>query len=105
MLYTYRWESESWSRSRCSCITIPSTLHQKLVLWDEDGRIEEIKADDSPYYVDQINVNFKEYHASVKPLEINMSTFDPSLIKGCYVGTYDMKLVPKTKESLAKPST
>ncbi|MED6173495.1 hypothetical protein PIB30_060011, partial [Stylosanthes scabra] len=70
-----------------------------------DARIEEIEADDSPCYVDQINVNFKEYHASVKPFEINMSTFDPSLTKGCYVRAYGMKLVPKAKENLAAPST
>ncbi|KAL4277110.1 uncharacterized protein [Arachis hypogaea] len=31
---------------------IPLTLHQKLVLRDKDGRIEEIEADDSPCYVD-----------------------------------------------------
>ncbi|MED6138402.1 hypothetical protein PIB30_073935 [Stylosanthes scabra] len=75
------------------CHTLYPSL--EIGVWDDDGRIEEIEADDSPCYVDQINVNFMEYHASVKPLEINMSTFDPLLIKGCYVGAYGMKLVPK----------
>ena len=31
---------------------IPSTLHQKLILWNEEGKIEEIRANDSSCYVE-----------------------------------------------------
>ena len=30
---------------------IPSTLHQKMILWNDDGFVESIEADDSPCYM------------------------------------------------------
>ena len=65
---------------------VPSTLHQKLILWNEGGKIEEIRTDDSPCYVEQMHVNFKDYNTKVKPIHVDLDTFDSSIIEWCLGG-------------------
>ena len=62
---------------------VPSTLHQKLIVWNSDGNVEVILADDSPCYFHQAHADFKVYNLKVKPLIVDDSTFDLELIEGC----------------------
>ena len=56
---------------------IPSTLHQRMILWNQDGEIEEIRPDDSNCYYEQLHMDFKMYNTRTKPLSIDINTFDP----------------------------
>ena len=30
---------------------VPLTLHQKLIIWNDEGKVEEVYVDDSPFYL------------------------------------------------------
>ncbi|XP_016168986.1 uncharacterized protein LOC107611589 [Arachis ipaensis] len=44
---------------------IPSTLHQKLIFWNKDGGVEEVLADNSTCYYDEMHVEFRIYNPGV----------------------------------------
>ena len=47
---------------------VPSSMHQKLVMWKESGEVKTIEADPQPF---QVNSNFVEaqlYNEDVKPV-------------------------------------
>ncbi|XP_072088034.1 uncharacterized protein [Arachis hypogaea] len=54
---------------------IPSTLHQNLTFWNKDGGVEEVPADNSTCYYDEMHVKFRMYNPRVKPLTVD--TKDP----------------------------
>ena len=58
-------------------------------------------ANDSPCYVEQMHVNFKDYNTKAKPIQVNLNSFDPSTIKCCLVGLDGLQLVPKAGAGLA----
>ena len=84
---------------------VPSTLHQKLIIWNNDGNVKVVRADDSPCYFQQAHADFKVYNPKVKPLFVDTSTFDPDFIEGCYFGPNGLYFMPKAKAGLAKEET
>ena len=60
---------------------IPSTLHQKLILWNKDGKTKEIGVDNSYCYAESFHVDFKIYNEKINPLEIK-ADFDPAGVEG-----------------------
>ena len=74
---------------------VPLTLHQKLIIWNNEGNIEVVQADDSPFFFQQGHVDFKVYNLKVRPLIVDTSTFDLELIKGCYFGPNGLYFMPK----------
>jgi hypothetical protein len=60
---------------------VPSTLHQKLILWREDGIVENIEADQSFYMSEVDNVTpqtFDKNLANIAPCGDKDSAFEPS---------------------------
>ncbi|RYQ80186.1 hypothetical protein Ahy_Scaffold1g106759 isoform B [Arachis hypogaea] len=49
---------------------VPSTVHQSVLLWTEDGKPEVIKAY-SNLYVEQLNADFIMYGPKLKPLDVD----------------------------------
>ncbi|XP_072087277.1 uncharacterized protein [Arachis hypogaea] len=49
---------------------VPSTVHQSILLWTDEGKIEVIKVDSS-LYVEQMHVDFKVYNDKLKPLHVD----------------------------------
>ena len=68
-----------------------------MILWNDDGRLEEIGVDDSVCFFQQLRVDFKVYNPNVKPLKIEPSTFDFEHFKGCFIGPNGSDI--RTKES------
>ncbi|XP_072074838.1 uncharacterized protein [Arachis hypogaea] len=64
---------------------IPSTLHQKLIFWNEDGGVEEVPAHNSTCYYDEMHVEFRIYNPGVKPLTVNTKVFNPESIEMCKI--------------------
>jgi hypothetical protein len=60
---------------------VPSTLHQKLILWRDDGVVENIEADQS-FYMSEIDTisqqNFDKNLANIAPSYDRESAFEPS---------------------------
>ena len=81
---------------------IPSTLHQKLIIWNNDGNAKVVHVDNSPCYFQQAHVDFKVYNPKVKPLVVDASSFDPDLIEGCYFGLNGLYFTPNAETELAK---
>ncbi|MCI71176.1 hypothetical protein A2U01_0092439, partial [Trifolium medium] len=49
---------------------VPSTMHQRLILWREDGLVENVEADQSAYVSDTNTVtlqNFDKNLANIAP--------------------------------------
>ena len=61
-----------------------STLHQKLILWNKEGRIE-IVTNDSYCNVENFHVDFKKYNDKIKPLEIE-GDFDLPVVESFIIG-------------------
>ena len=38
---------------------VPSTLHQKLIIWNNEGNVEVVLADDSPCYLQQAHAGLQ----------------------------------------------
>ena len=70
---------------------IPSTLHPKFIMWSEDRKIEEIAIDNNPCY---LHVDFIVYNLKVKPIDIDVITFDPTLISECQIRRDGFYLMP-----------
>ncbi|XP_072064965.1 uncharacterized protein [Arachis hypogaea] len=62
---------------------VPSTVHQSVLLWTEDGKPEIIKADLS-LYVEQMHADFRIYNRKLKPLNVDRS-LNPYNCEGCYL--------------------
>ena len=84
---------------------VPSTLHQKLIIWNDEGNVEIVQADDSPCYFQQAHADFKVYNPKVKPLLLDTSTFNPDFIEGCYFGPNGIYVMPKAEAGSAKEET
>ena len=78
---------------------ILSTPHQKLILWNEEGKTEEVITDDSYYYAENFHVDFKIYNEKVEPLEADFG-FDPSEVKGFVIRQDGLYLVTKVEAEL-----
>eukprot|EP00256_Glycine_max_P062132 XP_014631525.1 uncharacterized protein LOC106798860 [Glycine max] len=60
---------------------VPSTLHQKLIIWREDGIVENIEADQSFYKLEVDNVTpqtFDKNLANIAPCGDKETAFEPS---------------------------
>ncbi|KAL1337299.1 hypothetical protein AAHE18_10G129500 [Arachis hypogaea] len=68
---------------------IPSTFHQKLIFWNEDGGVEEVLADNSTCYYDEMHVEFRMYNPGVKPLTVDTNAFNPENIEMCKIDMND----------------
>ncbi|RYR51084.1 hypothetical protein Ahy_A06g026142 [Arachis hypogaea] len=64
---------------------VPSTVHQSVLLWTEDGKPEVIKAD-SNLYVEQLHVDFRMYITKLKPLNVDR-TLKSYNCEGCYLSS------------------
>nr|XP_025702565.1 uncharacterized protein LOC112803275 [Arachis hypogaea] len=73
---------------------IPSTLHQKLIFWNEDGGVEEVLADNSTYYYDEMHVEFRMYNPGVKPLTVDTNAFNLENIEMCKIDMNSFILDP-----------
>ena len=80
----------------------PLTLHQKLIIWNDEGKVKEVYANDSPCYLQQAHTDFKVYNPKEKPLFLDYSTFNPDLIDECYFGPNVLYFRPKAEVGLAK---
>ncbi|XP_072058183.1 uncharacterized protein [Arachis hypogaea] len=49
---------------------VPSTMHQSVLLWTKDGKLEVIKVD-SNLYVEQLHVDFRMYNPKLKTLNVD----------------------------------
>jgi hypothetical protein len=60
---------------------VPSTLHQRLILWREDGCVENIEADQS-FYMSEVDTiskqTFDKNLANISPCYDRESAFEPS---------------------------
>ena len=84
---------------------IPSILHQRMILWNEDGEMEEIGHDNSNCYYEQLHVNFKMYNLRMKPLSNDIDTFNPESIEKCQIGYNGFHSVPKAEAESASKKT
>ena len=58
---------------------MPSTMHQKLIVWREDGLVEYVEADQSAYMIDANTVTLKSFDkhlASIAPCGEQDAAFD-----------------------------
>ncbi|RYQ92526.1 hypothetical protein Ahy_B09g098753 [Arachis hypogaea] len=62
---------------------VPSTVHQSVLLWTEEGKPEIIKVDSS-FYVEQMHVDFRIYDRKLKPFNFDRS-LNPYNCEGCYL--------------------
>ncbi|RYR66159.1 hypothetical protein Ahy_A03g012109 [Arachis hypogaea] len=64
---------------------IPSTMHQSVLLWTEDGKPEIVKVDLN-LYVEQLHVDFRVYSPKLKPLNVDkaLNSFN---CEGCYLSS------------------
>ncbi|RYQ88931.1 hypothetical protein Ahy_B09g095833 [Arachis hypogaea] len=62
---------------------VPSTVHQSVLLWTEEGKPEIVKADLS-LHVEQMHANFRIYNRKLKPLNVDRS-LNPYNCEGCYL--------------------
>ena len=83
---------------------IPSTIHQKLILWIAKGELEVFKADDQPCYINHMHVNFKMYEPEVCSLKVGRDVFDLTNIESCQLGPHGYRLVIKAEGGSAKDS-
>jgi hypothetical protein len=56
---------------------VPSTLHQRLIIWREDGCVENIEADQS-FYVSEVDQTFDKNLANIVPCYDRESAFEPT---------------------------
>ena len=63
---------------------VPSILHQKLIIWNDEVKVEEVYANDSCCYLQQVDADFKVYNPKEKPLLLDNSTLNSDLIEGCF---------------------
>ncbi|RYR26948.1 hypothetical protein Ahy_B02g061271 [Arachis hypogaea] len=64
---------------------VPSTVHQSVLLWTEDGKPEVVKAD-SNLYVEQLHVDFRVYSPKLKPLNVDRA-LNSYNCEGCYLSS------------------
>ncbi|PNX69000.1 hypothetical protein L195_g056475, partial [Trifolium pratense] len=60
---------------------VPSTMHQRLIIWREDGLVENVEADQSAYVSETGTVtlqNFDKNLASIAPCGEQDAAFDPN---------------------------
>ena len=58
---------------------VPSTMHQKLIVWREDGLVEYVEADQSAYVTDTNNVTLQTFDknlAQIAPCGDQNEAFD-----------------------------
>ncbi|XP_015960134.1 uncharacterized protein LOC107484040 [Arachis duranensis] len=65
--------------------TVPSTVHQSMLLWSKDGKPKVIKVDLS-LYVELLHVDFRMYNPKLKPLNIDR-TLNSYNCEGCYLSS------------------
>jgi hypothetical protein len=61
---------------------VPSSLHQRLILWRDDGLVENVEADQSAYLADSSTVtlqNFDKNLANIAPCGEQDAAFDPNM--------------------------
>ncbi|XP_072071639.1 uncharacterized protein [Arachis hypogaea] len=64
---------------------VPSTMHQSVLLWTEDGKPDVIKAD-SNLYVELLHVDFRMHNPKLKPLNVDR-TLNSYNCEGCYLSS------------------
>ncbi|CAJ2654731.1 unnamed protein product [Trifolium pratense] len=60
---------------------VPSTMHQRLIIWREDGLVENVEADQSAYVSETYTVtlqNFDKNLATIAPCGEQDAAFDPN---------------------------
>ncbi|CAJ2679325.1 unnamed protein product [Trifolium pratense] len=73
---------------------VPSTMHQRLIIWREDGLVENVEADQSAYVSETGTVtlqNFDKNLASIAPCGEQDAAFDPNEV--CLDGSIMMSLM------------
>ncbi|XP_072064492.1 uncharacterized protein [Arachis hypogaea] len=70
---------------------VPSTVHQSVLLWTEDGKPEVVKAD-SNLYVEQLHVDFRVYSPKLKPLNVDRA-LNSYNCEGCYLSSEEVHCV------------
>ncbi|CAJ2653510.1 unnamed protein product [Trifolium pratense] len=73
---------------------VPSTMHQRLIIWREDGLVENVEADQSAYVSETGTVtlqNFDKNLASIAPCGEQDAAFDPNEV--CLDGSTMMSLM------------
>ncbi|CAJ2649107.1 unnamed protein product [Trifolium pratense] len=73
---------------------VPSTMHQRLIIWREDGLVENVEADQSAYVSETGTVtlqNFDRNLASIAPCGEQDAAFDPNEV--CLDGSTMMSLM------------
>ncbi|XP_045807593.1 uncharacterized protein LOC123901479 [Trifolium pratense] len=91
---------------------VPSTMHQKLIVWREDGLVEYVEADQSAYLTETNTVslqNFDKNLASIAPCGEQDAAFDPEEMVSENV-YHSVKLHPThgfcwEREDIEKPLT
>ena len=81
---------------------IPSTVHQSVLLWTEDGKPDVIKAD-SNLYVEQLHVDFRMYNLKLKPLNVDR-TLNSYNCEGCYLSSEDLSVKLRYPELNVSPT-
>ncbi|RYQ99659.1 hypothetical protein Ahy_B07g087627 [Arachis hypogaea] len=64
---------------------VPSTVHQSVLLWTNEGKPETIDAD-SNLYIKQMHVDFRVYNRKLRPLDVDQS-LSPYNCEGCYLSS------------------
>ncbi|WJX26319.1 hypothetical protein P8452_15257 [Trifolium repens] len=62
---------------------VPSSLHQRLILWRDDGLVENVEADQSAYLADSSTVtiqNFDKNLANIAPCGEQDAAFNPNMV-------------------------
>ena len=78
---------------------VPSTVHQKLVLWNAQDEIEIVEADDSPCYLQQMHVDFKVYDPNVKPISAQEGVIDKEALNACLIEQFGVRLLDQADET------
>ncbi|RYR34530.1 hypothetical protein Ahy_A10g049475 [Arachis hypogaea] len=62
---------------------VPSTVHQSILLWTDEGKPEVVKTN-SNLYVEQLHVDFRVYSPKLKPLNVDrvLNSFN---CEGCFL--------------------
>ncbi|XP_016192318.1 uncharacterized protein LOC107633193 [Arachis ipaensis] len=81
---------------------VPSTMHQSVLLWTEEGKPEIVKADSSQY-VEQMHVDFRIYNCKLKPFNVDRS-LNPYNYEGCYLTSEGLSVKLRYPDLVGEPT-
>lgn len=82
---------------------IPSTVHQKVILWNAQDQVEIVEADDGACYARQLHVDFKMYSTNVKPITTNEGVIDKDALEACLLDKFGIRIEKVADE--ARPNS